>query len=112
MSAKEQTDTPTPRTDAEIRERYGSFAIVRNPNGNYLVRADLARQLETELTALQADVQRMVEKYQAAVDDTNRSIQIAVENRVPQEYVDRHKECRDKAEEVVRDFKSLLPESP
>lgn len=73
MSAKEQTDTPTPRTDevAEIRIVKGKPLKI--------VTADFARQLETELTALQADVRRLVEASlnlvkiaRANTDDTDQ----------------------------------------
>lgn len=57
MSAKEQTDTP--RTEAMInslmREYDHSDAVDNNET-----REQFARQLETELTALQADVRRLV----------------------------------------------------
>lgn len=125
MSAKEQTDTPRleDKLMAALREidsKSGADNVLDQLEKANAVGREIWQEAQdtidrqaAELTALKSDVRRLVDKYQAAVDDANRSIKNAVENRVPQEYVNRHKERRDKAEEVVRDFKSLLkPTTP
>ena len=64
MSAKEQTDTPTPRTDAAIDE------IFRCADGAMDLQR-FTRQLEAELTALQADLRRLVEKWERELNARN-----------------------------------------
>ena len=57
-----EMNTPTPRTDAESR-------LVRSAVNGVFVRADLARQLETELTALTAERDQLRARAERAEDN-------------------------------------------
>ena len=63
MTTDQPTETPTPRTDANLFHTVvdeGWYSHEKSPKGTWCD-ANFARQLETELTAAQAEIARLKE---------------------------------------------------